>query len=313
MKTSGPHLLATLAPLSTLLLILFGSTHALSDPVTKSAPEPAAESVPEPALKTDITALLAQLQSDDLETRYDAMRQLGTSNDPRLPDACLSVLNKEGNSIRRLAARAIGSQWYQIPKERVPVFTAALNAQLESDDDGLKNMARRGIALLNRNYDSAMVSRSANKRWVIYERHGLPCLIDTGNETEELLGFGTEAKFRPAYQNREVAPAAVWHPEKEMVALEIIEDRRHSTIWVWEHKKGLRQFQHEDALKALGIANESAGLGIFFLSSIVGWKPEGLEFSVSFSVKRDGEYIDYDDRRILWNPDSSVFASRVSP
>jgi hypothetical protein len=241
------------------------------------------------------------------------MRQLGTSNDPRLPDACLPVLKKEGNSIRRLAARAIGSQWHQIPKDRVPVFTAALNAQLESDHDGLKNMARRGIALLNRNYDSAMVSRSANKRWVIYERHGLPCLIDTGNETEELLGFGTEAKFRPAYQNEEVAPAAVWHPEKEMVALEIIEDRRHSTIWVWEHKKGLRQFQHEDALKALGIANESAGFGIFFLSSIVGWKPEGLEFSVSFSVKRNGEYIDYDDRRILWNPDSSVFASRGSP
>ena len=304
MKTSGPHLLATLAPLSTLLLILFGSTHALSDPVTKSAPEPAAESVPEPALKPDITALLAQLQSDDLETRYAAMRQLGTSNDPRLPDACLSVLNKEGHSIRRLAARAIGSLWHQIPKERVPVLTAALNAQLESEHDGLKNMARRGIALLNRNYDSAMVSRSANKRWVIYERHGLPCLIDTGNETEELLGFGTEAKFMPAFLNVEVAPAAVWHPEKEMVALGISEDRRHSTIWVWEHQKGLRQFQHEDALKALGIANESDRLGIYFISSIVGWKPEGLEFSVSFSVKRDGEFIFYDDRKILWDLES---------
>jgi hypothetical protein len=57
------------------------------------------------------------------------MRQIGTSNDPRLPDACLPVLKKEGNSIRRLAARAIGSQWHQIPKDRVPVFTAALNAQ----------------------------------------------------------------------------------------------------------------------------------------------------------------------------------------
>ena len=279
-----------------------------------------------PGAEPDVTVLLTQLQSDDLETRYDAMRQLGTSNDPRLPDACLSVLNKEGHSIRRLAARAIGSLWHQIPKERVPVFTAALNAQLESGHDGLKNMARRGIALLNRNYDSAMVSRSANKRWVIYERRGLPCLIDTGNETEELLGFGTEAKCRPAYLkfgteakfmpaflNVEVAPAAVWHPEKEMVALGISEYRRHSTIWVWEHKKGLRQFQHEDALKALGIANESDRLGIYFISSIVGWKPEGLEFSVSFSVKRNGEYIYYDDRRILWNPDSSVFTSRVSP
>lgn len=262
----------------------------------------------EAPLQPDVTALLTQLQSDDLETRYDAMRQLGTSIDPRIPEACLSVLQKEGNSIRRLAARAIGSQWHQIPKDRVPVFTDALKGQLDSEHDGLKNMARRGIALLTRNYDDAMVSRSPNKRWVVYERHGLPCLIDTGNETEELLGFGTEATFRPAYGNKEVKPSAIWHPDKEMVALEIIEDRRHGTIWVWQHKKGLRRFTQKDSLKALGMDGNAPELGIYFISSIVGWKPEGLEFSVSFSVKQGEDFIDHDDQRILWNPETGRFS-----
>jgi hypothetical protein len=259
----------------------------------------------EAPVQPDVTDLLAQLQSDDLETRYAAMRQLGTSIDPRVPEACLSVLQKEGNSIRRLAARAIGSQWQQIPKDRVPLFTAALKAQLDSEHDGLKNMARRGIALLTRNYDDAMVSQSANKRWVVYERHGLPCLIDTGNETEELLGFGTEATFRPAYGNDEVKPSAIWHPDKEMVALKIIEDRHHSTIWVWKHKEGLRQFTHKDVLKALGI-DENLELGIHFSSSIVGWKPEGLEFSVSFSIRQGENFIDHDEQ-ILWNPETGGF------
>lgn len=258
--------------------------------------------------QSDITALLAQLQSDDLETRYEAMRQLGTSIDPRVPEACLSMLKKEGDSIRRLAARAIGSQWHQIPKDRVPVFTDALKTQLDSEHDGLKNMARRGIALLTRGYDDAMVSRSPNQRWVVYERRGLPCLIDTSNETEELLGAGTESKFRPAYSNNEVAPSAIWHPTKEWVAMEIIEHRDHTTIWVWEHKKGLRQFRCEDSATALGIKGP-AEFGIHFASSIVGWTANGLEFKVSFAVKRGGEYIDYDDKRILWNPDLDRFSA----
>jgi hypothetical protein len=261
-----------------------------------------------PGVESDVKALLAQLQSDDTETRYEAMRQLGTSLDPRIPDACLSVLQKEGNSIRRLAARAIGSHWHQIPKERVPVFIAALKTLLEGDDDGPINMARRGIALLSRKYDNAMVSRSSNKRWVVYERRGLPCLIDTGNDTEELLGFGAEAKFRPAYSNQEVAPMAIWHPRKEMVALDMIEDRHHSTIWVWVHKKGLRQFRHEDSTRALGF-KKSTEFGTLFLSSIVGWTAVGLEFKVTFSVKLGEEYIDFDDMRILWNPERDSFTA----
>jgi hypothetical protein len=54
-------------------------------------------------------------------------------------------------------------------------------------------------------------------------------------------------------------------------------------------------------------------LGTLFLASIVGWKPEGLKFKVSFSVMRDGEYIDYDNKEILWNPESDRFTRSPSP
>ena len=57
---------------------------------------------------TDSTgALLAQLKNPEPDARVAAVRELQTSLDPRVPDAMLSLLSDEGNSIRRLAARAI--------------------------------------------------------------------------------------------------------------------------------------------------------------------------------------------------------------
>lgn len=37
----------------------------------------------------------------------------------------------------------------------------------------------------------SVFSRSPSKRWVIDERHGKPCLIDTRTSTEEWLGATT--------------------------------------------------------------------------------------------------------------------------
>lgn len=62
--------------------------------------------------ETETDRWLKDLASDDLMTRYAAMDKLQTSLDPRLPDACLAVLEKDGSSIRRRAARAIGSRWW---------------------------------------------------------------------------------------------------------------------------------------------------------------------------------------------------------
>ena len=101
----------------------------------------------------------------------------------------LPLLSDEGNSIRRLAARAIGSRWWQISKEKVPQFVEALRRNEKSEFEDERNMVARAIDLLTRNYTSNMVARSKNKRWVVYERRGLPCLIDTQTDTEELLGW----------------------------------------------------------------------------------------------------------------------------
>lgn len=259
-----------------------------------------------------VTELLGQLKSRDIEARHKAMFELQTSLDPRIPDACLPVLELEGDSIRRLAARAIGSRWHQIPRERLAVFAGALQSQLKSEHDGLVNMARRGLALLNRDYRDAMVSRSRNGRWVIYERHGLPCLIDTQNETEELLGYvggdDVYASFSPAWGNSEVAPATCWHSRKELVALDILLGRKTSEVWVWRHGPGLRKLTMDEMVKALGVReNEFHGAGGFFVQ-IVGWKGDQLEFTVSYMIMKGDDFI---DREATFRWDSARNALRV--
>jgi len=262
-----------------------------------------------------VTRLLTQLQSQNIETRQTAMFELQTSLDPRIPDACLTVLNLEGDSIRRLAARAIGSRWHQIPKERVPAFTAALKAQLKSGHDGLANMARRGIALLDRNYGDPMLSRSRSKRWVVYERFGLPCVIDTKNSSEELLGFGSEAKMSCAWGNRELAPTTQWHPKKDMVALEIIEGRKLSTVWLWIHGKGLRQLTWKEMAKALGHQEEEIAASAGFFTEIAGWKGDNLDFSLTFTVKKGDNFVDH-EAKLRWSSATdklSVVSDKVTP
>lgn len=249
--------------------------------------------------QAEVTSLLKQLQSQDVDLRHNAMSGLQTSLDPRVPDACLPVLTMEGDSIRRLAARAIGSRWHQIPKERVPQFTAALKAQLDSGHAGLVNMARRGIALLTRDFTDPMLSRSHNKRWVVYERYGLPCLIDTSTMTEELMGFGNKAGWMScSWGNTELAPTVKWHPKKDMMAIDIVENRRVSTIWTWVHGKGLRQFRYEELIKTLGYDQSSLALGIG--TEFGAWSGDNLEFDLTFTVIKGTDYIDH-KARMRWN------------
>lgn len=248
----------------------------------------------------EVTRLLGQLKSQDAEVRLEAIRGLQTSLDPRVPEACLPVLNLEGNSVRRLAARAIGSRWQAIPKDRIPVYTAALKAQLGSEHEGLVNMANRGIALLNRDYTNNMVSPSANKRWVVYERYGLPCLIDTRDESEEILGYGSNASFSPAWGNTEVASATFWHPTKEMVALGILENRKLSNVWIWVHGKGLHPITQEEVLKCLGRKAEDIVGAMGFYTEIVGWKGDALEFGLSYSVQKGEDTADH-EAVLVWD------------
>src|SRR6202048_4794237 len=136
---------------------------------------------------------LPQLKDKDADVRIAALRELLTSLDSRIPEAMLPLLSDEGNFIRRLGARAIGSRWWQIPKEKTESYVNALQSNLkaEVDFEDETHMAERAIGLLTRKYDSRMFSRSPNGRWVIYERCSFPCLIDTTTSTEELIGWSS--------------------------------------------------------------------------------------------------------------------------
>jgi hypothetical protein len=239
------------------------------------------------------TKMLKQLESPDLDSQMDALETLATSLDPRIPDACLPLLKSQGMSIRRKAARAIGSRWQQVPKERVKVFTDALKTNLKSGEPGLVNMSRRGIALLNRTYDNDMFSRSKNRRWVIYERHGKPCLIDTRTHTEELLGFEVEGKFFPAYGNEAIAPFCFWHPKQEMAAMETLIFRRPREIWIWRHGAGLRPIHEKEVMDLLKPTQGEIVPGAGIHMEVARWKGGSLEFKVDYTSRIEEVFVDH--------------------
>lgn len=240
-----------------------------------------------------VSIAIQQLKSADAEVRIEAVRQLQTFLDSRIPDAMLPVLSDEGNSIRRLAARAIGSRWWQIPREKSETYVNALaqnvRSELEFEDE--KNMGERAIGLLTRRYDSKMFSRSPNGRWVVYERRGLPCLIDTTTYTEELLGWPRDASAiemlssavsnQPLIQEADAGDSAMWHPRAEAVAFVIWQTRRADTVWIWQHKFGLRKLTRSELIKLLqpkGFIDEPNPL----TAEIKEWKGDDLYVSVGW-------------------------------
>ena len=244
----------------------------------------------------DQSANLAKLKSPDADVRVEALRALQTSLDPRIPEAVLPLLADEGNSIRRLAARAVGSRWWQIPKDRVPAFVAALKRNESSEFDDEKNMLQRGIGLLTRNYRGKMLPRSADGRWVIYERLGLPCLIDTKTETEELLGWAPEDRdgwLASSWGNEETAASVRWHDKKDIAAILIFLNRKLSEIWIWRHPSGLRTIETDEIIKALGCREDDMHFTGGFFVDIKGWSGDELRFDVSYSTRKPDEYSDH--------------------
>jgi hypothetical protein len=254
------------------------------------------------AAKESIDAQLAKLQNADAEVRLEALRGLQTSLDPRLPDGLLRLLADEGNSIRRLAARGVGSRWWQIPQERVPVFVKALKKNEKSEFEDEVNMVRRGLALLNRDYRGNMLIRSPNKRWVIYERRGLPCLIDTPTGTEELLGWtegGAEA-LDAAWGNGTLEASVRWHAQGDIAALSILLGRKDSAVWIWRHQGGVRKLGMAEVAKALGIRPSDIFSPGGFFTEIKEWKGDDLRFEVTFTTSRKGEMTEH-TATLAWN------------
>lgn len=256
------------------------------------------------AAAADTDANFRQLQASDPDTRIEALRELQTSIDPRLPDALLTLLRDEGNSIRRLAARGIGSRWWQIPKNDTAKFVTAVKTNAASSEEDEKNMALRAIALLTRRYDSEMTLRSASGRWVLYERHNLPCLIDTTTETEELLGWSPDEERRAwvasSWGNGPLKPSVFWHGSRELVAIEMLLNRKESNVWTWQHGKGVRKITTARMAKAAGVRDAQiyAPGGIFI--EIKQWAGDQLRFDFTYSTRRGDDFIDH-TAQLAWN------------
>ena len=138
------------------------------------------------------------LGSPDIAVRRAAIWAIQTSDDPRIPAACLPLLRDPGLSIRRLAARAIGSRFWQVPEADRPRYVAALRACLAArkgqpkagtygNEDDISLMCERAIGLLTRDYRSAPFSVSPDGRWVLYERRRRPVLADIATQQHYLL------------------------------------------------------------------------------------------------------------------------------
>jgi hypothetical protein len=127
------------------------------------------------------------LRSANLEVRRDAIDRVQTMSDPRIPEACLPLLEDAGLSIRRQAARAIGSRADQIPAKRRPIFVAALRKCAQQSDESTALVIQRSIGLLTRDYRSPAFSVSPNGRWVLYEQRRRPMILDTRERQHQLL------------------------------------------------------------------------------------------------------------------------------
>ena len=206
-------------------------------------------------------SVVAGLSSPDEQIRRDAASGLQTYSDPRIPALCLPLLQDSGSSIQRLALRALGSRYAQIPLNEIPAYVQAITTAgaLQPNTD-VARIAERAAGLLKRDYQGEMFAPNPQGTLVIYERRGLPCVISVSAETEILIGKRTDDYlfcFRPWIGNAPVKRCVWWHPDGTVAALDMIFGRHHSGLWLW-YQKGDRMvhLSAETFRKELGVDSD---------------------------------------------------------
>ncbi|MES2925005.1 MAG: HEAT repeat domain-containing protein [Verrucomicrobiota bacterium] len=185
---------------------------------------------------------IAKLASPDIAVRRAAVEAIQTLDDPGIPAACLPLLQDEGRSIRRQAARAIGSRFSDVPANQRKIYLAALKQceALGPEDNAL--ICQRAIGLLTGNFSFPSFSVGPRKKWVLYERRKLPVvtLVKSGNH--ELLspvwtkwnGEPEVLKMTITNESADELFAPHWHSSGEAVAFTMILQRRFfHPIFVW--------------------------------------------------------------------------------
>lgn len=183
------------------------------------------------------------LGSADIGERRAAVEAIQTLSDPRIPPACLPLLHDSGLSIRRQAARAIGSRFSEIPADQRGAYVKALKACASEGPEDVTLICQRGIGLLTQDYRAPSFSVGPHKKWVLYERHKLPVIAPAKGDGVHLLlsPYRMDQEGRPDLLKLEItnAPAAElfsphWHPGGEAVAFTPVTQRRfYQPVCIW--------------------------------------------------------------------------------
>jgi hypothetical protein len=233
-------------------------------------------------------ALVEKLHDASAEVRIDALRQVQTTLDPRLPKEMLRLLSDQGDSIRRLAARGIGSRYGQIPKEELGDYLPPLRKLLvdREQHEDVALMAERAIGLLTRNYSGDLFAPSPDRKWIIYERYSRPCVIDVRRKNEELLGWRSDTPtmgFGSSWGGCTLKDSAFWHSGSRAVALQIILGRKNTTLWFWipEGHSKLVELNQKKIASLFGAKNFDDS--DYLCVSGRGWKGNEFVFEVESS------------------------------
>jgi len=182
-------------------------------------------------MASEAEKVIARLSSPDITTRRAAVEAIQTLDDPAIPAACLPLLKDEGFSIRRQTARAIGSRFFDVPKEQRKTYIEALKKCAADGPADNTLICQRAIGLLTENYAFPAFSVGPKKKWVLYERRKLPVITLAKNGSHELLspvwpGENELLKLAVTNSSAEELFSPHWHSSGEAVAFTMILQRR---------------------------------------------------------------------------------------
>ena len=257
----------------------------------------------------DVDASLARLKSKDPDRRLEALRKLEYSLDPRLPAVMLGLLNDAGNTTRRVAAHGVGSRWWQVPTDKLDSFIGRLKTAAAKEGEGYTGECYRGVALLQvaagkRIEHPEAVSLSPNGRWIIYDRLGMPCLVDVQSRSEELLGLDSDLREGRFWGNPK---SVVWHPSKEAAAIPHATRRGTACLLVWTHGSGTRVIHRDSLLELVAKRKFKADPYMSYISEDdLKWRGDKLLVPLEFA--EEGGNGPGRVATLSWNPSSGELA-----
>lgn len=201
------------------------------------------------------------LSSPVIAVRWEAVNTIQTLDDAAIPPACLPLLKDDGFSIRRQAARAIGSRFDQISEPEKPIYLKALRKCASEGPDDVTLICHRAIGLLERNFTDPYFSVSPHNKWVLYEQRRLPVVMSVKGGFHGLLspvwiddwdGKPDLLKLAITNERAEYLFNPHWNPSGDALAFSpIIQRRFFNPVCIWVAGDDSIKVLEPDALKTL--------------------------------------------------------------